>query len=151
MTMFERPPSRVRHGGGLAAFAFFQRRAGGARAALALDLKPQHVIGDFDSLSDGELHELERHGAQLHRHSPRKDETDLELALLFAVGKKTTENTEGTETTQKTSVFSMSSVVNDPENDIIVLGAVGGRHDQELANILLLAMPQLARNAGARR
>jgi thiamine pyrophosphokinase len=115
---------------------------GGARAALALDLKPQHVIGDFDSLSDDELRELERRGAQLHRHSPRKDETDLELALLFAVGKKTTEGMEGTESTEKRrkdSVFSVPSVV----NEIVVLGAMGGRRDHELANILLLAMPQL--------
>jgi thiamine pyrophosphokinase len=97
---------------------------GGARAALALNLRPHHVIGDFDSLDDDDLRELEARGAQLHHHSPRKDETDLELALLFAVSTPSPLGGEGA-------------------RDIVVLGAMGGRRDHELANMLLLAMPQL--------
>jgi thiamine pyrophosphokinase len=113
---------------------------GGARAALALDLCPQHVIGDFDSLTEDDLRKLEARGAQLHRHSPRKDETDLELALLFAARGGATEDTESTEVEKiKDSMSSVSSVA----NEIIVLGAMGGRRDHELANMLLLAMPQL--------
>ncbi|BCX05072.1 MAG: thiamine pyrophosphokinase [Candidatus Roseilinea sp.] len=94
---------------------------GGARTALALGLAPAHVIGDFDSLSEADLGELERRGAQLHRYPARKDETDLELALLFAA----------------------QSAPNGEKVEIVVLGARGGRLDHELANMLLLAMPAL--------
>jgi thiamine pyrophosphokinase len=91
---------------------------GGARAALTFGLHPQRVIGDFDSLSDAELQALENGGAQLQRHPAHKDETDLELALLYA-----------------------ASIGSD---EIIILGALGGRLDQTVANVMLLAMPALA-------
>ena len=92
---------------------------GGARAALRFGLQPQRVIGDFDSLTDGELRALEQGGATLERHPTHKDETDLELALLYAA--------------------------NLPSDEIVVLGALGGRLDQTIANVLLLAMPALSR------
>ncbi|HQV71318.1 MAG TPA: thiamine diphosphokinase, partial [Thermoflexales bacterium] len=89
---------------------------GGGRAALALGLSPQFVIGDFDSLTPDELNALAARGAALMRYPREKDETDLELALLFAA----------------------------PNYDeIIILGAGGGRLDQTLANMMLLAMPQI--------
>jgi thiamine pyrophosphokinase len=113
---------------------------GGAKAALALNLSPRHVIGDFDSLTPDELSALEARGAMLHRHPAHKDETDLELALLMALRIFTTEHTESTEKSKKSSVSSVISVV---EREIIVLGALGGRIDHELANMLLLAMPAL--------
>jgi thiamine pyrophosphokinase len=91
---------------------------GGARAALAFHLRPQRVIGDFDSLTDEELSALERAGAELERYPTHKDETDLELALLYAAS-------IGAE-------------------EIIILGALGGRLDQTVANVMLLAMPVLA-------
>jgi len=94
---------------------------GGARVALSHGLKPAHVIGDFDSLSEADLRTLEAGGAQLHRYSPRKDETDLELALSLAA----------------------RLLADDPQPEIVILGAVGGRLDHELANIMLLAMPAL--------
>ncbi len=96
---------------------------GGARVALSHGLKPAHVIGDFDSLSEADLRALEAGGAQLHRYSPRKDETDLELALLLAA----------------------RLLADDPHAEIVILGAVGGRLDHELANMMLLAMPALKR------
>ncbi len=96
---------------------------GGARTALALGLRPAHVIGDFDSLSEADLRALEASGTQRHRHSPRKDETDLELALLLAA----------------------DLLADDPQPEIVVLGATGGRLDHELANMMLLAMPALKR------
>ncbi|MCS6774297.1 MAG: thiamine diphosphokinase [Anaerolineae bacterium] len=92
---------------------------GGARTALAHDLRPHHVIGDFDSLTSDMLGELEARGARLHRFPTRKNETDLELALLLAAHHQ-------------------------PKPDaIIVLGAFGGRLDHALANMLLLSMPAL--------
>ena len=90
---------------------------GGARAALQLDLRPTIVIGDFDSLSTSEIGQLEDAGTRLIRHPREKDETDLELALLCAAGQA--------------------------PNEIVILGAHGGRTDHMLANIMLLALPQL--------
>ncbi len=91
---------------------------GGARLARACGLTPHLVIGDMDSLSDEELRALQAAGAQLERHSPHKDESDLELALLRAAS-------EGTRWMR-------------------VLGAVGDRLDQTLANIALLALDALS-------
>jgi thiamine pyrophosphokinase len=91
---------------------------GGARAALRFDLRPQRVIGDFDSLNDDEQRALEQAGATLERHPTHKDETDLELALLYAASTGA--------------------------GEIVVLGALGGRLDQTVANVMLLAMPALA-------
>lgn len=90
---------------------------GGGRAALAAGLKPDVVVGDFDSLSEAELGALASGGAALERHRRDKDETDLELALERAAR-------EGA-------------------RDIVVLGALGGRFDHALANALLLALPAL--------
>jgi thiamine pyrophosphokinase len=90
---------------------------GGARAALKFGLHPLRVIGDFDSLSEAELHALEQGGAQIERHPTHKDETDLELALMVAAALH--------------------------PGEIIVLGALGGRLDQTVANVMLLAMPLL--------
>jgi thiamine pyrophosphokinase len=53
----------------------------GAAHALALGLPVTLAVGDFDSVSSGELEALERSGARLERHPPAKDATDLELAL----------------------------------------------------------------------
>lgn len=91
---------------------------GGARTALRHGLRPQVVIGDFDSLDESEREALVAGGAQMLRHPPAKDETDLELALLHAVERA-------------------------PGGQIVVLGALGGRIDHALANMLLLAMPAL--------
>jgi thiamine pyrophosphokinase len=91
---------------------------GGARHCQALDLRPHVIIGDFDSLSPADLETLEATGTRLIRYPARKDQTDLELALDFALA-------EGVE-------------------DILILGALGGRWDQTLANLLLLALPALA-------
>lgn len=86
---------------------------GGARHCLSLDLVPEIVIGDFDSMEPEELVELEAMGANLIRHPERKDYTDLELALQHALALGARE--------------------------IIVLGALGKRWDQTLANLLLPA------------
>ena len=94
---------------------------GGTRHALAAGLTPNQIIGDLDSLPAGLRARLEAAGTTFQIHPPAKDETDLELALLWAA-------------TQEADA-------------IIVLGALGGRPDQELANLLLLALPELAGHA----
>ncbi len=90
---------------------------GGASNALALGLQPQVVIGDLDSL-DGDLQaQLEAEGCKVLAYPVHKDETDLELALYYA----------------------MEHGI----DEILILGALGGRIDQTLANVLLLALPEL--------
>jgi len=91
---------------------------GGARHCLRLGLLPKLVIGDFDSLSETELNNLEEAGAELQRHPTHKDETDLELALLAA-------RDQGAER-------------------VVICGALGARWDMTLANILLLAHPEFS-------
>jgi thiamine pyrophosphokinase len=90
---------------------------GGTRHTLAAGVTPAVVIGDLDSLPPEVQARLEAAGSRLIRFSPRKDKTDLELALLHAAREGATE--------------------------IIVLGALGGRLDQTIANVLLLALPEL--------
>ncbi|HIE37724.1 MAG TPA: thiamine diphosphokinase [Anaerolineales bacterium] len=91
---------------------------GGAAHARALGVTPYVVIGDLDSLEPDLRAELAEAGAQFLTRSPAKDETDLELALLYAVR-------QGAE-------------------EVLILGALGGRIDQTVANLLLLAHPALA-------
>jgi len=90
---------------------------GGARAALALNLKPDVVVGDLDSLDESAQARLKEMSCRLVVYPAAKNWTDLELALKLAVQEGATE--------------------------IVVLGALGGRLDQELANILLLLLPDL--------
>ncbi len=91
---------------------------GGTQHALDVGLALNHVIGDLDSLSSETIETLKEAGTRIHAHPPAKDETDLELALLWAAN-------------------------HEPEADIVVLAALGGRPDQALANLLLLALPEL--------
>jgi len=91
---------------------------GGARLALACDLVPDVVVGDMDSLAPDEQADLVARGAVLEKHPAAKDENDLELALLAAVAHG--------------AVW------------IRVIGALGDRLDQVLANITLLALGDLA-------
>ncbi|MGC9521827.1 MAG: thiamine diphosphokinase [Anaerolineae bacterium] len=91
---------------------------GGTRYALEAGLMPDYVIGDLDSLSDELRTRLTSAGTEFHTSPAAKDETDLELALMWAA------ETPGV-------------------TEIVILGAFGGRPDQELANMLLLALPDL--------
>ena len=90
---------------------------GGCRVALRHGLRPDHAIGDFDSLSEVDFQQLRQHGVDIQRHPPQKNETDLELALQLAISQCASE--------------------------IVILGALGGRLDHEMANLMLLAMPGL--------
>lgn len=90
---------------------------GGARQALSVGLTPHLVIGDLDSLSPADQAALEKAGSKFLRFSPRKDETDLELAIRHAVREGATE--------------------------VVILAATGGRLDHTIANVLLLTLPML--------
>lgn len=91
---------------------------GGTRHALALGVKPGLIIGDMDSVDNRHLLELKKEGVAVEFHPRDKNETDLELAVNRALELK-------------------------PEQ-ILIVAALGGRLDQTLANITLLADPRLA-------
>jgi thiamine pyrophosphokinase len=88
---------------------------GGARHARALDLTPNLIIGDLDSLDIPTIATMRQAGVPIRRYPADKDFTDLELALQAAQEMH--------------------------PDEIILLGALGGRLDQTLANILLLTHP----------
>jgi thiamine pyrophosphokinase len=90
---------------------------GGTRHALALGLVPSAIIGDLDSLTSDVRRITEQASVQLLEYPRDKDETDLELALDYAL---------------ENSI-----------HEIIILGALGGRLDQTLANLALLSSPEL--------
>jgi thiamine pyrophosphokinase len=66
---------------------------GGARHAAPLGLPLHQVVGDFDSLSAGDVDELEAAGVTVTRFPTDKDATDTELALLAALDAGATEIT----------------------------------------------------------
>jgi thiamine pyrophosphokinase len=90
---------------------------GGARHATALGCTPRVVIGDLDSLSPVEVEQLAQAGARILQYPVDKNETDLELAILYACEQGCSR--------------------------LRILGALGGRLDQTLANLFLLALPNL--------
>lgn len=86
---------------------------GGARHCAALGVQPAVLVGDLDSIEPSLLAAYEKAGVAIERHPPRKDETDLELAVRRAIA--------------------------DGAAEILLLGALGGRLDQTIANLLLPA------------
>ncbi len=91
---------------------------GGLRHVDALGLKPDLLIGDLDSVVESDVERVEQNHGQVMRFPVHKDETDLELALLFAA---------------KNGL-----------HELVILGALGGRLDMTLGNIFLLRLPELA-------
>jgi thiamine pyrophosphokinase len=91
---------------------------GGFRRCLELKLRPHILIGDMDSLSPEEIDAVTRSGIPISRYPARKDYTDMELALQ--------------------SARSLGA------DDIVLLGALGARWDMTIANVMLLAAPELA-------
>jgi len=85
---------------------------GGAKHALALQRLPNLIIGDLDSLDDDIIAQMHQAGVPIHQYPVDKDFTDLELTLKAAKDLH--------------------------PDEIIMLGALGGRLDQTLGNILLL-------------
>jgi thiamine pyrophosphokinase len=80
---------------------------------------PEVLIGDLDSLDADTRAWCAAHRVEMIQHPREKDQTDLELALDLALTRGATE--------------------------ITLLGALGGRFDQMLANVFLLVKAAQAR------
>jgi len=86
---------------------------GGLRYIRSLKLIPKLVVGDLDSVSCGDIEFLNDNNIEVLRFQTDKDQTDLEIALR--------------------------ELVKRGYKDILVIGALGGRIDQTLANLGLIA------------
>lgn len=86
---------------------------GGANHCASLEITPDILIGDCDSIDHNLLTNYLESGVTIQRHPKEKNATDLELALDYASRKGA--------------------------SSIDVLGTLGGRWDMSLANILLMA------------
>ncbi len=86
---------------------------GGANHCAALDIIPDILLGDLDSIDPTILATYKKKEVVIHQYPPQKDATDLELAIDLAIQK-------GAQT-------------------ICLAGVLGGRWDMSLANIMLAA------------
>jgi thiamine pyrophosphokinase len=84
---------------------------GGTQHCKSLKIKPNVIIGDFDSVSSLDINSYQQAGVETIQYTTNKDETDLELALLYALNHQTTH--------------------------VYIFGALGKRWDMTIANILL--------------
>ncbi|MCA1028427.1 thiamine diphosphokinase [Cytobacillus kochii] len=89
----------------------------GAYTLIKKGIAIDYAFGDFDSVDESQYSMIKQHVPHLQRVKPEKDETDMELALLWAIEQK-------------------------PE-EITVFGATGGRLDHFFANTQLLIQPLL--------
>ena len=77
------------------------------------------AVGDFDSVTVEERQLIQKRAQHFVQAQPEKDDTDLELALL--------------------TIFEKN-----PQAQVTIFGALGGRIDHMLANVFLPSNPKLA-------
>lgn len=75
-------------------------------------IKPQYIVGDFDSIDKNILEKYEKENIEIIRLNPEKDLTDTHSAIELAIKKGST--------------------------DITIIGAIGTRMDHTIANIHIL-------------
>jgi len=93
---------------------------GGAGWLEEIGRRPDILVGDLDSVDPAVVRRLAAAGTEVIRHPAEKDASDSELALGVALERGA--------------------------DEVVMLGALGGgRLDHELANLLLLADPELPR------
>lgn len=85
---------------------------GAADILLEYNIVPNVLIGDFDTATDRSVEKLKTQGAKVVRLSPRKNETDTEAAVNYALSNNA--------------------------SSITVFGALGSRVDHSLSNIMML-------------
>jgi thiamine pyrophosphokinase len=98
-----------------AAFGLVLGADRGARYASALNVTLNAIVGDLDSIPEQERQQYSR--TRFITHPAEKDETDLELALLYA-------SEQGAD-------------------HIVIVGALGGRMDMTVSNLMLMNNPGL--------
>jgi len=86
---------------------------GGLRYIRSLGLTPNLVVGDLDSVSHDDIEYLKNNNIETLKFPTDKDQTDLEIAL--------------------------TELVKRDYKDILVIGALGGRTDQTIANLGLIS------------
>lgn len=86
---------------------------GGTAHCLRIGRQPHVIIGDLDSIDAAQLETMVASGVEIEEYAPEKNQTDLELALERAIA--------------------------DGAQEIVLVGALGGRLDQMIANLLILA------------
>jgi thiamine pyrophosphokinase len=88
---------------------------GGADHCRRLGLIPDLLLGDLDSVSAETLHYCRQMEVEIETHPPRKNATDLQLALDRALVRG--------------------------DDPLVLFAALGGRWDMSLANVLTAASP----------
>jgi thiamine pyrophosphokinase len=86
---------------------------GGTLHCKTLGIRPNVIIGDFDSLESIDISFYQQAGVEILKYPTNKDETDLELALNYATKAEITQ--------------------------VYVIAALGNRWDMTVSNILLAA------------
>lgn len=82
---------------------------------ISVGIKPEFAFGDFDSVTMAELKIIEANVSSINKFASEKNETDLEIALRWAI--------------------------NYGAKRIRIFGATGGRLDHLIANVFLLLLP----------
>lgn len=90
---------------------------GGANHLMKMRILPDFVLGDLDSVDEDTLFELTSAEVDIRQYSEDKDETDFELAFRYALELR--------------------------PSAVLIIGALGGRLDQTLANLSILTDPVL--------
>ena len=109
----EKSPMEISPAGG-----YFIAVDGGVRHVRELNITPDILIGDLDSISQEDLDWCKKLRVDIKKYPSQKDQTDFELALDYAIEKI--------------------------QGKIFIFGAIGGRIDHTLANISLLNNPEYA-------
>lgn len=91
---------------------------GGFHHCAAMGIRTDTLIGDMDSLDPALLEQARNLVPEILQYPAKKDQTDLELALEYAVERQ-------------------------GATDILVFGALGGRWDMSIGNVCLLFHPML--------
>lgn len=100
---------------------------GGANIALKYNIKPDVIIGDFDSIKNDTLIHFEN--VKKYQYDSDKDYTDFEIALLHIYGFKNFD---------EKNRFNDIKIDLNGNDDIIVFGATGYRTDMTMANLKFL-------------
>ena len=85
---------------------------GGMHHTKALGVKPDYIVGDFDSVKPEILEEYRKQGIAIKQFPTHKDETDMQLGMFLALELGATE--------------------------LVMIGGIGSRFDHTLANAHLL-------------